>query len=178
MSASFGVSCANRVTREVSCHAQIRGLPDTSPQKRAKSFLTLLLFELIAPCRRLKCTILGNTVPIREMFIFLSAKGTRVIGLTGSRWSRNSPTICFVKSRGCTSHWNLLPHKSCERYGAVCLLSALRFHGLTTQAPHQVWIAIAHKCYRQRKATMDDLFMAAKVCRVAGLMQPHLESLA
>ena len=26
--------------------------------------------------------------------------------------------------------------------GIVCLLSALSFHGLTTQAPHQVWMAI------------------------------------
>lgn len=126
--------------------------------------------------------------------------------------------------------------------GVVCLLSALRFHGLTTQAPHEVWIAIAHKarrpradyppmrivhfsgealsfgvrekilegaivrvfdpaktvadcfkfrhkigldvalealrdCYRQKKATMDELFVAARVCRVARIMQPYLESL-
>ena len=26
--------------------------------------------------------------------------------------------------------------------GVVCLLSALQFHGLTTQSPHQVWIAL------------------------------------
>lgn len=29
--------------------------------------------------------------------------------------------------------------------GVVCLLSALRFHGLTTQAPFQTWLAIANK---------------------------------
>jgi predicted transcriptional regulator of viral defense system len=128
-------------------------------------------------------------------------------------------------------------------HGIICLLSALRFHGLTTQSPHEVWIAIAHKarrprvdyprlrivhfsgealsfgvrekklegmivrvfdpaktvadcfkfrnkigldvalealrdCYRQKKATMDELFMAARVCRVARIMQPYLESLA
>lgn len=127
-------------------------------------------------------------------------------------------------------------------HGVICLLSALRFHGLTTQAPHELWMAIAHKaqrpradypslrivhfsgkalsydvqekklegvlvrvfgpaktvadcfkyrnkiglevalearrdCYRQRKATMDELFLAAKVCRVARVMQPYLESL-
>lgn len=28
---------------------------------------------------------------------------------------------------------------------AVCLLSALRFHGLTTQNPHEVWVAIRPK---------------------------------
>jgi predicted transcriptional regulator of viral defense system len=27
----------------------------------------------------------------------------------------------------------------------VCLLSALSFHGLTTQAPHEVWIAVGNK---------------------------------
>lgn len=29
--------------------------------------------------------------------------------------------------------------------GVVCLLSALRFHGLTTQAPFEVWMAIGNK---------------------------------
>ena len=29
--------------------------------------------------------------------------------------------------------------------GVVCLLSALRFHGLTTQAPFEVWLAIDNK---------------------------------
>lgn len=34
----------------------------------------------------------------------------------------------------------------------VCLLSALRFHALTTQAPHEVWIAIGTK---DRKPRID-----------------------
>jgi predicted transcriptional regulator of viral defense system len=29
--------------------------------------------------------------------------------------------------------------------GVVCLLSALSFHGLTTENPHEVWLAVAHK---------------------------------
>ena len=29
--------------------------------------------------------------------------------------------------------------------GVICLLSALRFHDLTTQAPHEIWIAIDRK---------------------------------
>lgn len=29
--------------------------------------------------------------------------------------------------------------------GVVCLLSALMFHGLTTQSPHEVWLAIDRK---------------------------------
>jgi len=34
--------------------------------------------------------------------------------------------------------------------GVVCLLSALRFHGLTTQNPFEVWMAIDSKAWRPR----------------------------
>lgn len=38
----------------------------------------------------------------------------------------------------------------CKRvpHGVICLLSALRFHGLGTQSPHQVWLAIHPKKHR------------------------------
>ncbi len=126
--------------------------------------------------------------------------------------------------------------------GVVCLLSALRFHGLTTQAPFEVWLAIANKsiapkldypplrivrfsgaaltegveehvvdgvtvrvtgiaktvadCFKYRnkigldvslealreawwekRMTSDDLWYYAKVCRVANVMRPYLDSL-
>lgn len=38
-----------------------------------------------------------------------------------------------------------LPH------GVVCLLSALQFHGLTTQTPHEVWMTIGSKKWAPRK---------------------------
>lgn len=128
-------------------------------------------------------------------------------------------------------------------HGVVCLLSALRFHELTTQSPFEVWLAIGEKarlpkldypplrtvrfsgdalafgieehkaegvdvrvyspaktvadcfkyrnkigldvaiealrdCLRQRKATMDELWNAAKVCRMSKVMRPYLESIA
>mgnify|MGYP001201134069 CR=1 FL=1 len=34
--------------------------------------------------------------------------------------------------------------------GVVCLLSALRFHGLTTQNPVEVWMAVDHKAWRPK----------------------------
>jgi predicted transcriptional regulator of viral defense system len=34
------------------------------------------------------------------------------------------------------------------------------------------------ECLRNRKATMDDLWQAAKVCRVANVIKPYLEALA
>lgn len=42
--------------------------------------------------------------------------------------------------------------EACKRVpkGVVCLLSALRFHELTTQAPFEVWLAIAEKAWRPR----------------------------
>jgi predicted transcriptional regulator of viral defense system len=135
--------------------------------------------------------------------------------------------------------------EACKRVpsGVICLLSALRFHGLTTQSPFEIWIAIDHKarrpkesmlpirivrfsgraltsgveqhriegvpvrvyspaktivdcfkyrnkigldvalealrdCYRSRKCSMDELWKYAKICRVANIMKPYLESLA
>jgi len=40
--------------------------------------------------------------------------------------------------------------ETCKRVpkGVICLLSALRFHELTTQAPFEVWLAIAEKAWR------------------------------
>jgi predicted transcriptional regulator of viral defense system len=134
--------------------------------------------------------------------------------------------------------------EACKRvpHGVACLLTALRFHELTTQAPFEVWLAIDEKarkpvvnhpplrvvrysgvalttgveehritgvtvrvygpaktvadcfkyrnkigldvalealrdCWRQRRATMDELWRAAKVCRVSKVMLPYLESL-
>ncbi len=126
--------------------------------------------------------------------------------------------------------------------GVICLLSALRFHDLTTQAPFEVWLAVEHSAYvprdpalplrivyfsgaaftdgieehvvngvpvhiyspaktvavcfkyrnkigldgalealretwRERRATMDELWRYAKVCRVANVMRPYLASL-
>ena len=34
------------------------------------------------------------------------------------------------------------------------------------------------ECFRQKKATMDELWEAAKVCRVANVMRPYMESLS
>ncbi len=122
-----------------------------------------------------------------------------------------------------------------------CLLTALQIHGLTTQAPHEVWVAIPSKarapklaypplrifrlsnpglcieqksvdgvvyipvtsvaktiadCFKfrnkigfdvalealrdawqQKKVSMDELWEAAELCRVANVMRPYLESL-
>lgn len=126
--------------------------------------------------------------------------------------------------------------------GVFCLLTALRFHQLTTQSPHEVWLAIPNKahaprldypplrvvrfsgpaltegvetrqvdgiavrvyslaktvadcfkyrnkigldlalealreCRREKRATNDELWRYAKVCRVADVMRPYMESI-
>jgi predicted transcriptional regulator of viral defense system len=127
--------------------------------------------------------------------------------------------------------------------GVVCLLSALRFHDLTTQAPREVWLALPNKawsprvsgprikvvrfsgppltemieeheiekvavrvysaaktvadafkfrnkigldvaiealrdCLKLKAATIDELWRAARVCRMENVMRPYFESLA
>ena len=135
--------------------------------------------------------------------------------------------------------------EACRRVprGIICLLSALQFHGLTTQAPFEIWMAIDEKariprvdypplrivrfsgkarstgvqehevegvtvrvyapaktvvdcfkyrnkigidvaiealrdCLKQRKATFDELWQVAKVCRMTNVMRPYLEATA
>ena len=46
--------------------------------------------------------------------------------------------------------------EACRRVpgGVVCLLSALRFHDLTTQNPAEVWMAIGQKAWRPRAGNL------------------------
>lgn len=134
--------------------------------------------------------------------------------------------------------------EACQRVpsGVICLLTALRFHDLTTQAPYEVWMAIPEKarrprveyppirivrfstvamrhgvnkvktkggeicvyspaktvadcfkyrnkigldvaiealrdCWSQKKATSDQIWQAAKVCRMTNVMRPYMEAL-
>lgn len=128
-------------------------------------------------------------------------------------------------------------------HGVICLLSALRFHDLTTQSPHQVWVALERSAWtpkvdhislkivrysgeafekghqehliegvpvritspaktvadcfkyrnkigldvalealrdvrRKRLCTIEELMRFARICRVANVMKPYLESMA
>jgi predicted transcriptional regulator of viral defense system len=49
-----------------------------------------------------------------------------------------------------TEHSDLARAAKLVPGGVVCLLSALRFHGLTTQTPFEVWLAIDRKAWRPR----------------------------
>ena len=142
-----------------------------------------------------------------------------------------------------TEHQSLA--EVCKRVpqGVICLLSALQFHRLTTQLPHEVWIALHSKawapkldsprlriarfsaatlaygveerqiggvvvrvfnpaktvadcfkfrnkigldvalealrdCLAKRKASPDEIWKAARVCRVDKVVRPYLEAVA
>ncbi len=51
-----------------------------------------------------------------------------------------------------TEHHSLAEAAKRVPAGVVCLLSALRFHGLTTQNPFEVWVAIGHKAWRPKSS--------------------------
>jgi predicted transcriptional regulator of viral defense system len=60
--------------------------------------------------------------------------------------------------------------EACKRvpHGIVCLLSALRFHGLTTQAPFEVWLAIDRKA---RKPKVE--YPRLRIVRFSGKALTH-----
>jgi predicted transcriptional regulator of viral defense system len=50
-----------------------------------------------------------------------------------------------LMARSVSAHGTLAEVACRVPKGVICLLSALRFHGLTTQAPFEVWLAIGNK---------------------------------
>jgi len=58
--------------------------------------------------------------------------------------------LYVLPGSGATEYHSLA--EVCKRVpqGVVCLLSALRFHDLTTQSPFEVWLAIGEKSWRPR----------------------------
>ncbi len=64
--------------------------------------------------------------------------------------ARPSRGVYVLADADVTEHYDLA--QACKRvpHGVVCLLSALRFHRLTTQAPHEVWIGVDRKARRPK----------------------------
>jgi predicted transcriptional regulator of viral defense system len=55
---------------------------------------------------------------------------------------RTGRGLYIIPSAEVTEHHSLVEASRRVPLGVVCLLSALRFHGITTQSPFEVWIAI------------------------------------
>src|ERR1035437_50355 len=62
-----------------------------------------------------------------------------------------------------TEHHSLAVAAQLVPRGVVCLLSALRLHGLTTQDPHEIWMAIDFKAHKPSIA-----YPALRVVRFSG----------
>ena len=67
------------------------------------------------------------------------------IPLADGRLTRLSRGVYSVAGHAVSEHHSLVQAAVRIPRGMVCLLSALVFHELTTQSPHEVWIAIDRK---------------------------------
>ena len=61
---------------------------------------------------------------------------------------RASRGVYYLPETDITEHHSLAEAAKIAPKGIVCLLSALKFHDLTTQSPFEVWVAIDPKAYR------------------------------
>jgi predicted transcriptional regulator of viral defense system len=76
-----------------------------------------------------------------------------------------------------TEHHSLALAARSVRGGVVCLLSALQFHGLTTQLPHEVWLAIDRRRggpTRRRVVSMR-LVRFSGACFYSGIERHRIE---
>jgi predicted transcriptional regulator of viral defense system len=155
---------------------------------------------------------------------------------------RSARGVYYMNGADLTEHHHLVEAALRVPRGVVCLLSALRFHNLTTQSPFDVWMAIDRKAHfpatkdlplrfvrfsgealsagveahqlegvtvniyspaktvadcfkyrhkigldvalealrdllRTKRASMDEVWRYARICRVANVMRPYLEAL-
>ena len=56
-----------------------------------------------------------------------------------------------LPAQSTTEHHGLVLANASVPQGTICLLSALQFHGIGTQLPSQVWIAIDRRARRSRQ---------------------------
>jgi predicted transcriptional regulator of viral defense system len=69
---------------------------------------------------------------------------------TAGKLQRIGRRLYVLPGSGATEHHTLA--ETCKRVpnGVVCLLSALCFHELTTQAPFEIWLAIGGKAWQSQ----------------------------
>ena len=61
---------------------------------------------------------------------------------------RQARGVYSLPESSVTEHHSLAIAAKRTPGGVICLLSALRFHGLTTQDPHEVWLAVDFKAHK------------------------------
>lgn len=117
--------------------------------------------------------MLGMSTPISLVDLARSRgllRSRDLKSLTGSRvelstlvnqgkLQRISRGIYALPEREVTEHSSLAELAIKYPNAVFCLLTALQIHGLTTQAPHEIWIAIDHKA-REPSVTYPPLRVA------------------
>ncbi len=75
-----------------------------------------------------------------------------------------------------TEHHSLVETAKLVPKGVVCLLSALRFHELTTENPWQVWLAIPQGAWRPKSATVPlRIVQVSPAAYEAGIEEHRIE---
>lgn len=90
-----------------------------------------------------------------------------------------SPPIRFVRMSGKALHSGMKEYP--VRGGSLKVYTPAKTVADCFKFRNKIGIDIAmealKECHRLKKATMDELWAAAKVCRVANVMRPYMESL-
>ncbi len=89
------------------------------------------------------------------------------------------PSMRFIRSSGAVLEYGITEHEI-EGVG-LRVYSPAKTVADCFKYRNKIGLDVAlealRDCWRQRKATMDEIWAAAKICRVANIMRPYLESL-
>jgi len=90
-----------------------------------------------------------------------------------------SPSVRFVRMSGKALHFGLKEYP--VRGGILRVYTPAKTVADCFKFRHKIGMDIAiealKECHRLKKASMDELWTSAKICRVANIMRPYLESL-
>jgi len=104
------------------------------------------------------------------------------IAIDGKAWMPriNSPAVRIVRFSGKALHFGVQETQVVG--GKIRVFSPAKTIADCFKYRHKIGMDVAlealREAYKQRKASMNELFEAAKVCRVANVMKPYLESLS
>jgi predicted transcriptional regulator of viral defense system len=87
----------------------------------------------------------NRVIRTRDLARFGLPRTALEIPLADGRISRLSHGVYAVAGHDVSEHHSLAQAAVRVPHGVICLLSALVFHELTTQSPHEVWLAIDRK---------------------------------
>lgn len=103
------------------------------------------------------------------------------MAIAGKAWMPHitSPPIRFVRMSGPTMHFGVNEYP--VRGGTLNVYTPAKTVADCFKFRNKIGTDVAmealRECRRLKKASMDELWAAAKVCRVANIMRPYLESL-